>query len=120
MSGGEVAISSNDLLDEYYKVLHDAYDALRKMFRTCRITQDAIATRLSVDKGLISRRLNGKENLTLKTLSFMATAMECRLSVSFIPFDSIEDVEIRPLEPILFGAESANSFARLPVYRDAA
>lgn len=91
MAGGS-ALSKSELLDEYNTVLHDAYSAMRGVFRRLAaggLTQDDIAERLDVDKALISKRLRGRENLTLKTLSFMASAMGCRLSISFTPYASV-------------------------------
>ena len=48
---------------------------------------------LNCDKSLISKRLNGTANLTLKTLSFMGTAMECRLKINFVPFAQVGNVK---------------------------
>lgn len=88
-----VAIPPNMLWDDYYENLHGAYNSMNGAFRyrvqTDGLIQDDLAIKLDVDKGLISRRLNGTENLTLKTLSFMGTAMECRLSVQFIPYEEV-------------------------------
>jgi transcriptional regulator with XRE-family HTH domain len=53
------------------------------------LNQDDLATSLGVDKGLISRRLKGSINLTLKTLSHMASAMDCKLSISFEHYDKM-------------------------------
>jgi transcriptional regulator with XRE-family HTH domain len=83
------ALREGDLLEEYYTNLNDAYEAMRQAFQVRGITQDEIAKRLGVDKGLISRRLNGQENLTLKTLSFMASAMMCTLTIDFTPYEMV-------------------------------
>lgn len=87
------ALPLGELMEEYYDHLHEAYDAMRTAFKQRGITQDEIAKRLGVDKALISKRLNGQENLTLKTLSFMATAMECKLCVEYVPYEMIGAVE---------------------------
>lgn len=82
-------IPANVLWDDYYENLHSAYNAMRDAYATCSaggLTQDDIAIRLDVDKSLISRRLNGTENLTLKSISYMASAMKCRLMVAFVPY----------------------------------
>jgi transcriptional regulator with XRE-family HTH domain len=95
MIGGNVtaaAIPQEILWDDYYENLHGAYNSMRERFAGCAaagLTQDHLATMLDVDKSLISKRINGKENLTLKTLSFMATAMECRIIVSFVPYEQL-------------------------------
>jgi hypothetical protein len=86
------SIPDNDLREDYYDNLHTAYRNMRSAFGSrsaSGVTQDDIAVKLGVDKSLISRRLNGEENLTLRTLSYMATAMECRLVIIFQPFESI-------------------------------
>jgi hypothetical protein len=89
MVGGNqmaIQIPKEELLDEYYENLHGAYNAMREGFAASGLTQDYIACALDVDKSLISRRLNGSENLTLKTLSFMGSSMGCRLSITFVPY----------------------------------
>jgi len=87
------AIPMRVLLDDYYANLHIAYNSMSDAFQyrahTGGLTQDELAQRLNVDKGLISRRLNGTENLTIKTLSFMGTAMGCRLNISFVPYEQM-------------------------------
>jgi hypothetical protein len=81
-----IAISTDVLLDDYYANLHGAYNSMRHGFIASGLSQEDLAAALDVDKSLISRRLNGSENLTLKTLSYMGTAMGCRLSISFVPY----------------------------------
>jgi hypothetical protein len=90
------AISENELLEDYYDNLHAAYNCMREAFQmraSLGLTQDNLAESLSVDKSLISRRLNGSENLTLKTFSFMGSAMKCRVIIQYIPYehDSLYD-----------------------------
>jgi transcriptional regulator with XRE-family HTH domain len=92
MTGGSQAvmqIPKEELLDEYYENLHGAYNAMREGFAASGLTQDHIAYALDVDKSLISRRLNGSENLTLKTLSHMGSAMGCRLTIKFVPYSHV-------------------------------
>jgi transcriptional regulator with XRE-family HTH domain len=57
--------------------------------KTDGLLQDDIAAALNIDKSLVSKRLNGLENMTLKTLSFMASAMRCRLRIDFQPYESL-------------------------------
>ncbi len=80
------SISTDILLDDYYANLHGAYNSMRECFLASGLSQDEVAESLDVDKSLISRRLNGSENLTLKTLSYMGTAMGYRLSITFVPY----------------------------------
>ena len=86
-------IPEDHLLDEYYTCLHGAYSSMQQAYEMrayyTGLTQDLIAARLDVDKGLVSKRINGTENLTLKTYSYMATAMDCRAVVTFVPFENI-------------------------------
>lgn len=89
MTDGE-RLEDGELTEEYYTNLHRAYQALRAAFKQSGMTQDQLAARLGVDKALISRRLNGGENLTLKTISFMASAMNCRLKVEVVPYDQVQ------------------------------
>ena len=101
-------ISNGDLWEEYSTNLHGAYNAMRRAFQRSGLSQDALAIKLDADKGLVSKRLHGKENLTLKTLSFMASAFGCRLFVQFVPYDEIgavaqssttdDSAEMKPLE----------------------
>ncbi len=88
MIAGEIAKS--ELWEEYYTNLHKAYNAMWQAFKKRGLSQDQIAERLGVDKALISKRLKGRENLTLKTLSFMASAMECRLTIGYLPYEEVE------------------------------
>jgi transcriptional regulator with XRE-family HTH domain len=87
------ALSKDHLLDDYYTCLHVAYNSMREAFQhraqSEGLTQDDIAVRLSVDKGLISKRLNGTDNLTLRTLSNMGSAMNCRVVVTFKPYEYV-------------------------------
>jgi ribosome-binding protein aMBF1 (putative translation factor) len=106
-------ISSNELLDEYYAALHSAYDSLLRAFRfrsQFGLTQDDLANRLGVDKGLISKRLRGRENFTLKTLSAMASAMDCRLLISFVPYEEVGE------DPFEFSG--SNNIVRLEDWND--
>jgi hypothetical protein len=92
MSDGDnsvTKISPEELWDNYYTCLHDAYNVLRCTFEETGLTQDDLAGRLGVDKSLISKRLNGSENLTLKTMSFMGTGMGRYLLVSYLPYDQV-------------------------------
>ena len=82
-------LSDAQLWEEYYTNLHHAHHALRQAFLKSGLTQDQLADRLGVDKGLISKRLKGNDNLTLKTISFMATAIGCRLKIEPVAYDQV-------------------------------
>src|ERR1700739_3666011 len=85
MPDGNSTLSKDTLWQDYYTNLKTALSSMRQLFRlrahTDGLTQDDIAALLQIDKSLVSRRLNGEENFTLKTLSFMATEMCWRLQL---------------------------------------
>ena len=93
MIDGNAVISKDTLWQDYYANLKTALSSMRQIFRirsyNNSLTQDDIASTLNIDKSLVSRRLNGEENFTLKTLSFMATAMRCRLQINFRPYEEL-------------------------------
>jgi len=83
-------IPERELIADYFDNLHRAYSALRSAFRLSGLTQDLLSRLLgNADKGQISRWLNGTQNLTLKTLSRLASAMKCALIIEFRPFDKM-------------------------------
>lgn len=83
-------IPERELVADYFDNMHRAYTALHNTFKLSRLTQDALAILLGgTDRGLISRWLSGKCNLTLKTLSRLASAMQCALIIEFRPFDQM-------------------------------
>lgn len=92
MTDGKV-LARGDLWEEYSTNLHGAYNAMRRAFKWSGLSQDDVAQRLGADKGLTSKRLNGRANLTLKTLSFMASALGCRLTIEFTPYEEVGAVE---------------------------
>jgi Helix-turn-helix len=73
--------------DDYYEALHVAYNALRETFENSGLSQDELSELSGIDKSLISKRLNGSENLTIKTLSHMGSAMGHRVVVGYQPYD---------------------------------
>jgi transcriptional regulator with XRE-family HTH domain len=93
MNGGNAALSKDTLWQDYYANLKTALSSMRRVFKIRAhddgLTQDDIAARLNIDKSLVSRRLTGEENFTLKTLSFMASAMRCRLQIHFRPYEEL-------------------------------
>lgn len=109
MTVGE--LSKSDLWEEYYTNLHKAYNAMWQAFKKRGLSQDQIAERLAVDKALISKRLKGRENLTLKTLSFMASAMECRLTIDYTPYEEVQ----APVANVLAFATTTAGTARLSI-----
>jgi transcriptional regulator with XRE-family HTH domain len=91
MTDGSPVLSRDTLWQDYFANLKTALASMREAFRIRAnnegLTQDDMAKALNINKSLVSRRLNGDENFTLKTLSFMATAMRCRLQIRFRPYE---------------------------------
>jgi transcriptional regulator with XRE-family HTH domain len=85
----QTPISKEELWDDYYANLHAAYNSLHETFAQSGMTQDDLAEKIGCSKSLISKRLNGYENLTLKTLSFMGTGMGHRLEMKYVPYDQM-------------------------------
>jgi transcriptional regulator with XRE-family HTH domain len=87
-----IPLSKELLWHDYYSNLKGALNSMRKVFSLRAkngMTQDKMAELLTIDKSLVSRRLRGEENVTLKTLSFMATAMKCRIVMQFKPYEEL-------------------------------
>ena len=86
-------ITERILLSEYYDNKHDAFHSMMDAFdlraEKDGLNQEMLAELLGVNKGVVSRRLNGSANITLKTLSNMATALKCRLNISFQPVEEL-------------------------------
>lgn len=86
-------ITEKILLSEYYANKHDAYNSMMDAFdsriENDSFNQETLAALLGVNKGVISRRINGSANITLKTLSNMATALKCRLNISFQRYEEL-------------------------------
>ena len=104
-------LSEADLWEEYYTNLNRAYGEMRQAFKQSGLSQDEIAERLGVDKGLISKRLHSRENLTLRTHSFMASAMGCRLVMQYVPYSQV--AATKPVE-----AKLASSSAYYILFSD--
>jgi transcriptional regulator with XRE-family HTH domain len=105
-------LPETDLLDDFYDSMHRAYSHLRVAFKrraeTQGLSQDDLATKLGSNKAIISKRLRGRENLTLKSLSYMASALDCRLNVTFEPYEEIR------LQNEYFTNEVPNGGAAVP------
>ena len=82
-------IPEAELAEDFFTSLHIAHQSMREAFSRSGLSQDEVAALLAVDKALISRRLSGKDNLTYRTMSYMASAMKCRLVTFFRPFSEL-------------------------------
>jgi transcriptional regulator with XRE-family HTH domain len=78
---------------ECYASIGNAFNSMLQVYDKRaleeKLNQDKLAALLDVNKSLISRRLKGSENITFRILSFMATAMNCKLKVIFQPYEDI-------------------------------
>jgi len=86
------ALLEADLAEDFYANMRQAHNEMLKAFEhraSEGLSQDDLATLLGVDKSLISRRLNGGENLTYRTLSYMASALRCFLEVKLVPYEQM-------------------------------
>lgn|SRR6266850_3213885 len=75
--------------DDYYESLHIAHNALRDTFDKSGLNQDELASRCGVSKSYVSKRLNGEENLTIKTLARFGTGMSHRLVIMYQPYSEV-------------------------------
>jgi transcriptional regulator with XRE-family HTH domain len=91
MIAGSVAsmIPAHVLWDDYYDNLHYSYNSLREAFVDSAMTQDQLASLLGISKSRVSKVFSGKENLTIKTLSYFGTAMRRRLITTYVPYEQI-------------------------------
>ena len=117
-------IPERELVADYFDNLHRAYRALRAAFKQSSLTQDMLARLLgNVEKSQISRWLNGKQNLTLKSLSRMASAMQCALIIEFRPFDQLETPQTSTnyfyTKDRTPGAEAARAVYRVKQFEEA-
>ena len=83
-------LSQDELRDDYFVALYGAHDSMTDAYNLRAEqgwNQKAISLRLDCDESLVSRRLNGEENMTLRTMSGMASALDCRLTIIFTPYE---------------------------------
>lgn len=66
---------------------------IRKVFNQLKgregFSQKDLAIALGVDEGLLSRRLQGKNDMRLETFSDLARGLECRINVELVPIAEI-------------------------------
>ncbi len=88
-------IPEEELLFEQYRLKSRFQSILIKAFRRLKlekgITQKDIAQSLGVDPALISKRLKGETNLTIETISDLATAMEIEICPNAKSWSEIEN-----------------------------
>lgn len=86
ISKRELADYRADVKGEIFRLIRRRFNFLKENFD---FTQDHLARRLGLDKGLLSRRLRGKNDLQLESLSDLARGLDCRIDVKLTPLTEI-------------------------------
>lgn len=87
-------IPDHVLAEVWFSVRQIAFERLVAIFRAKKASdpefaQTDLANRIGMDPGQLSKILSGRKNVTLRTLSNIAYAMDRRLDVTFIDLSSI-------------------------------
>lgn len=75
--------------DDYFSALHDAYNAMCERYRKSGLSSKQIANQLGESVARVDRCLSGKDTLTLETMAKMASAMQCRVKFTFVPYGDL-------------------------------
>jgi transcriptional regulator with XRE-family HTH domain len=67
------------------ELILEVTEAIARALKELQVTQSELAERLGKTKGFISQILSGDRNLTLRTLSDVADALECSIQVEIVP-----------------------------------
>lgn len=73
---------------ELLRLITEITNEINWQLGECKLTRADLAERVGVSPGRISQVLSGDENLTLRTLASLATALDARF-----------EVQLRPCEP---------------------
>ena len=96
MAKGKTNRLSEDVLaEQWYSFLHQLIGRMQEAFRTARrvdseLSQKTIAEKLGKPAPFISRCLSGQQNMTIRTIYYIARAMGYRLEITFRPLKSIQ------------------------------
>lgn len=85
-------ISHRELLAYQADLKGSIFRQIRAMFSYLKqngFTQKALADRIEMDEGQLSRRLKGTYDLRLETLSDLARGMDCRIDVQIMPLSYV-------------------------------
>jgi transcriptional regulator with XRE-family HTH domain len=85
-------ISRRELFAYQSDLKGSIFRQIREMFSYLKqngFTQKALADRIEMDEGQLSRRLKGTYDLRLETLSDLARGMDCRIDVQIMPLSYI-------------------------------
>ena len=78
-----------DVKLEIFRQIRRRFNYLAEKFG---FKQGDLAQRLSLDKGLLSKRLKGENDMRLETLSDLARGLDCRIDVMLTPLDKLVTV----------------------------
>ncbi len=96
LKGGKVPqrIPEEQLAEHWYGFMHDLLGGLRRAYAKAKqddptLTQKVIAARLGRDHGQVSLWLNGRQNMTVRTVNSLARALGHRLNISLEPLSHV-------------------------------
>lgn len=85
-------IAHRELLAYQSDLKGSIFRQIREMFSYLKqngFTQKALADRIEMNEGQLSRRLRGTYDLRLETLSDLARGMDCRIDVQIMPLSYV-------------------------------
>ena len=90
---------------ETQRLLLRLTEAFASRMEQRKVRRADLARELGVDRSMITRLLNGDQNVTIKTLVAMASVLDCRLDFELQDLQSVRSVagsqHISPVAPIL-------------------
>ena len=87
-------IPEDQLAEYWYGFMHGLLGELRRAYAKAKqddptLTQTVIAARLGRDPGQVSLWLNGRQNMTVRTVNSLARALGHRLNISLEPLSHV-------------------------------
>jgi transcriptional regulator with XRE-family HTH domain len=109
-----VTIVDGQIEDEMLALITQLTNEINWYMRERGLTRADLAARMGVSPGRVSQILGGGENLTLRTLAALSTALDARFDLELSAVKS-EDTHARPAQ-----AEAAPNPKRRPLSRRSA
>jgi len=78
-------------LVEQETLIFEATEVISELIEAAGLTKKEVAERLGRSKGFVTQVLSGERNMTLRTLSDFAFALEHRITVEATPFHPAQD-----------------------------
>jgi transcriptional regulator with XRE-family HTH domain len=88
----DAKISENTLADFWFGLRRKVFEQIGRQFKASGLNQRQLANRLGKSEARVSKWLHGRENITLRTMSDMARAMDCRLEVAVKPLSEVDAI----------------------------